>query len=70
VKGTKGEPSSLVLDGKIEPDSAAGFFGEIIVGSSLVGLGAPRGSPSDFHALAQLTVPMRRESASRDGPAV
>ena len=53
VKGTKGEPSSLVLDGKIEPDGAAGFFGEIIVGSSLVGLGAARGSPSDFHALAQ-----------------
>jgi hypothetical protein len=42
-----------VLDGKIEPDGAAGFFGEIIVGSSLVGLGAARGSPSDFHALAQ-----------------
>jgi hypothetical protein len=53
VKGIKGEPSSLVLDGKIEPDGAAGFFGEIIVGSSLVGLGAARGSPSDFHALAQ-----------------
>ena len=53
VKGTNGEPSSLVLDGKIEPDGAAGFFGEIIVGSSLVGLGAARGSPSDFHALAQ-----------------
>jgi TIR domain len=53
VKGIKGEPSSLVLDGKIEPDGAASFFGEIIVGSSLVGLGAARGSPSDFHALAQ-----------------
>jgi hypothetical protein len=52
VKGVKGEPSSMVLDGKIEPDGAAGFAGEIIVGSSLVGLGAARGSPSDFHALA------------------
>ncbi len=28
------------------------FFGEIVVGSSLVGLGAARGTPSDFHALA------------------
>jgi TIR domain len=52
VKGVKGEPSSMVLDGKIEPDGQAGFSGEIIVGSSLVGLGAARGTPSDFHALA------------------
>ena len=53
LKGTKGEPSSLVLDGKIESDGMAGFFGEIIVGSSIVAMGAPRGTPSDFHALAQ-----------------
>jgi hypothetical protein len=51
-KGVKGEPSSMVLDGKIDADGAAGFAGEIIVGSSLVGLGAARGTPSDFHALA------------------
>jgi hypothetical protein len=51
TKGTKGEPSSMTLDGKIEADGTAGFTGEVIVGSSLVGLGAARGSPSDFHAL-------------------
>jgi class 3 adenylate cyclase len=53
LKGVKGEPSSMVLDGKIESDGTAAFFGEIIVGSSLVGLGAARGTPSDYHALAQ-----------------
>jgi class 3 adenylate cyclase len=53
LKGIKGEPSSMVLDGKIESDGTAAFFGEIIVGSSLVGLGAARGTPSDYHALAQ-----------------
>jgi hypothetical protein len=52
LKGVKGEPSSMVLDGKIDSDGAAAFFGEIIVGSSLVGLGTARGTPSDFHALA------------------
>ena len=52
TKGVKGEPSSMVLDGRIEADGTAGFAGEIIVGSSVVALGAPRGSPSDFHALA------------------
>jgi hypothetical protein len=52
VKGVPGQPSSMVLDGKIEADGQAGFAGEIIVGSSLVGLGAARGTPSDFHALA------------------
>ena len=52
LRGVKGQPSSMALDGKIESDGTAGFFGEIIVGSSLVGLGAARGTPSDFHALA------------------
>jgi TIR domain len=52
TKGVKGEPGSMVLNGKIDSDGAAAFFGEIIVGSSLVGLGAARGTPSDFHALA------------------
>jgi hypothetical protein len=51
TKGAKGEPSSMTLDGRIEADGTAGFTGEVIVGSSLVGLGAARGSPSDFHAL-------------------
>jgi len=50
--GVKGEPSSMVLDGKVEADGTAGFYGEIIVGSSVVALGAARGTPSDFHALA------------------
>jgi hypothetical protein len=54
ARGAKGEPSSIVLDGKVEADGAAAFFGEVIVGSSLAGLGAARGTPSDFHALAQL----------------
>ena len=52
VKGEKGQPSSMTLDGKIESDGAAAFTGEVIVGSSLVGLGAARGSASDFHAVA------------------
>ncbi|HEX4407637.1 MAG TPA: toll/interleukin-1 receptor domain-containing protein [Xanthobacteraceae bacterium] len=53
LKGVKGEPSSLIMDGKIEADGTAGFFGEIVVGSSLVGLGVARGTPSDFHAMAK-----------------
>ncbi len=53
LRGVKGEPSSLDLNGKIEPDGTAAFFGEVIVGSSLVGVGDARGTPSDFHALAQ-----------------
>jgi hypothetical protein len=55
LKGVKGEPSSLDLNGKIDADGTAGFFGEIIVGSSLVGLGVARGTPSDFHAIAHFT---------------
>lgn len=53
LKGVKGEPSSMVLDGKVESDGTAAFFGEIIVGSSIVALGAARGTPSDYHALAK-----------------
>jgi hypothetical protein len=53
LRGVKGQPSSMVLDGKVESDGTAAFFGEIIVGSSLVGLGAARGTPSDFHAVAK-----------------
>jgi outer membrane biosynthesis protein TonB len=52
LKGVKGEPSSLELNGKIDADGTAGFLGEIIVGSSVVALGAPRGTVSDFHAIA------------------
>jgi hypothetical protein len=52
VRGVKGQPSSMSLDGKIESDGAAAFTGEVIVGSSLAGLGAARGTPSDFHAVA------------------
>lgn len=52
LRGEKGQPSSMTLDGRIESDGAAAFLGEVIVGSSLVGLGAARGTPSDFHALA------------------
>ena len=52
VRGVKGEPSSLVMDGRIEADGMAAFSGEIIVGSSLTGLGAARGTPSDYHAMA------------------
>jgi hypothetical protein len=53
IRGTKGEPSSLVLDGRIEADGTAAFLGEAIVGSSLIAMGAARGTPVDFHALAQ-----------------
>jgi hypothetical protein len=52
LRGIKGQPSSMVLDGKIESDGMAAFSGEVVVGSSLVGLGAARGTPSDFHAVA------------------
>jgi hypothetical protein len=53
VKGVAGQPGSMVLDGKIEPDGAAAFRGVIIVNSSFVALGAAKGSESDFFALAQ-----------------
>jgi len=53
LKGVKGEPSSLAIDGKIEADGLAAFSGEIIVGSSLAGMGAARGTASDYYALAQ-----------------
>ena len=52
IKGEKGQPSSMVLDGKIESDGAAAFSGEVIVGSSMTGLGAARGTASDFQASA------------------
>ena len=52
IKGNKGEPSSMVLDGKIDSDGAAAFTGEVIVGSSATGMGASRGTASDFHAAA------------------
>ena len=52
VKGEAGKPSSMVLDGRIESDGAAAFAGEVIVGSSMTGLGAARGTASDFHAAA------------------
>ena len=53
LKGVKGEPSSMVLDGKIESDGTAAFFGEIIVGSSIFAMGAAKGTPSGYHALAK-----------------
>ncbi len=53
VRGIKGQPGSLDFNGKIEPDGKAAFFGEIIVNSSFVAMGAARGTPSDFHAIAQ-----------------
>ena len=55
VKGEKGQPSSLVLDGRIESDGVAAFSGEVIVGSSMTGLGAARGTASDFQAIAMFS---------------
>ena len=52
-KGKEGEPGSLVIDGKIEPDGIAAFFGKGVVGSMIVALGAARGTQYAFHALAQ-----------------
>ena len=43
----------MALDGRIGSDGLAAFYGEVIVGSSLTGLGAARGTPSDFRALAR-----------------
>ena len=51
-RGEKGTPSSMVLDGRIDADGIAAFYGEVVVGSSMTGLGVSRGTPSDFHALA------------------
>jgi len=53
TRGVKGEPSSMVMDGKIEADGTAGLFGEVIVGSSVVALGTARGTPVDFHAIGK-----------------
>jgi len=51
--GKEGDPGSLVLDGKIEPDGAAAFFGKGVVGSMIVAMGAARGTQYAFHALGQ-----------------
>jgi TIR domain len=50
-KGKPGDPASLAIDGKIEPDGTAAFFGKGYVGSIVVALGAPRGTQYAFHAL-------------------
>ena len=54
-KGKPGEPASLDIDGKIESDGTAAFFGKGYVGSIVVALGAPRGSQYAFHALGHFT---------------
>jgi hypothetical protein len=54
-KGKPGEPASLDIDGKIEADGTAAFFGKGYVGSIVVALGAPRGSQYAFHALGHFT---------------
>ncbi len=51
--GTKGQPSSLELDGKIEPGGAAGFKGAVVVGSPIAGMGAARGTVSPVYAMAR-----------------
>jgi hypothetical protein len=53
IRGIKGQPSSLTVDGKIGADGAAAFTGQIVVGSSVAGLGAARGTVVDYFALAQ-----------------
>jgi hypothetical protein len=53
LRGTKGQRGSFDLNGKIEPDGKAAFFGEIIVNSSVTALGAAPGTASDFHVMAQ-----------------
>ena len=68
-KGKPGEPASLDIDGKIEADGTAAFFGKGYVGSIVVALGAPRGSQYAFHALGHFTHSARRRQAHR-GPAV
>jgi hypothetical protein len=55
AKGNKGEPGSMVLDGKIESDGVAAFSGEVIVASSAAAMGAARGTLSDFHAAASFS---------------
>jgi cell division septation protein DedD len=52
-KGKDGEPGSLIVDGKVEPNGTAAFFGKGVVGSAIVALGAARGTQYAFHALAQ-----------------
>ena len=50
--GRPGEPGGLQIDGKIEADGSAGFYGKGVVGSAVVALGMPRGTQYAFHALA------------------
>jgi TIR domain len=50
--GIKDHPGSLELKGKIEPDGTAAFKGAVVVGSSIVGMGAARGTVSQVYAMA------------------
>jgi len=52
-KGAPGERGSLILNGKIEPDGTAAFFGKGVVGSSAFAVGGLQaGTPYFFHASA------------------
>jgi class 3 adenylate cyclase len=53
LHGTKGQPGSLELEGKIEADGTAGFKGAVIVNSPITGMGAARGTVSPVYALAR-----------------
>jgi hypothetical protein len=50
-QGAAGERGSLILDGKIEPDGTAAFFGNGVVGASAYAVGnVAAGRPFSFHA--------------------
>jgi TIR domain len=53
--GRTGDPGVLQLDGRIEADGSAGFYGKGIVGSAIVALGAARGTEYFFHALGNFS---------------
>ena len=53
--GRTGDPGVLQLDGRIEADGSAGFYGKGIVGSAVVALGAARGTEYFFHALGNFS---------------
>ncbi len=53
--GRPSDPGGLEIDGRIEADGSAGFYGKGVVGSAVVALGMPRGTQYAFHALGRFT---------------
>ena len=71
-KGAPGERGSLILNGKIEPDGTAAFFGEGVVGSSAFAVGGLQaGTPYFFFTSPRIsTAKAAPDIASRAAPAI